>query len=111
MNKKQTVHKLHVKKGDTVELISGKDRGKRGKVLEVSPKEAKIIVEGLNVATKHVKPRAAGQAGGIVSAEAPLYACKAMLVCPKCSKTTRLRHRRLEDGTKERVCMRCGESF
>lgn len=111
MNKKQTVHKLHVKKGDTVELISGKDRGKRGKVLEVSPKEGKIIVEGLNVATKHVKPRAVGQAGGIVSAEAPLYASKAMLVCPKCSKTTRLRHRILDDGTKERVCVRCGESF
>lgn len=113
MNKSQTAQKLHVKTGDTVELISGKDRGKRGKVLQVSPKEQKIIVEGLNVATKHVKPRAMGQQGGIVSAEAPLYACKAMLVCPKCGKTTRVRHRFLEDGTKERVCARkgCGESF
>lgn len=109
----QIAHKLHVKKGDTVEIISGKDRGKRGKVLEVSPKEQKIIVEGVNVATKHVKPRAMGQQGGIVSAEAPMYACKAMPVCPKCGKRTRVAHKILSDGTKERVCGRkdCRETF
>ena len=68
------MNKLHVKKGDTVEIISGKDKGKKGKVLEVSPKEQKIIVEGINVAQKHMKPRAVGQQGGIVSVEAPMYA-------------------------------------
>ena len=68
-------NKLHVKTGDNVMIISGKDKGKKGKVLEVSPKEGKVIVEGLNVVTKHVKPRAMGQQGGIVKAEAPLYAC------------------------------------
>ena len=107
------MNKLHVKKGDTVEIISGKDKGKKGKVLEVSPKEQKIIVEGINVAQKHVKPRAVGQQGGIVSVEAPMYACKAMLVCPKCGKRTRVAHKILKDGSKERVCMHkdCGETF
>lgn len=107
------MNKLHVKKGDMVEIISGKNKGKRGKVLETSPKEQKIIVEGVNIVTKHVKPRAMGQQGGIVSAEAPLYACKAMPVCPKCGKKTRVSHKILKDGSKERVCMHkdCGETF
>lgn len=107
------MNKLHVKKGDTVEVISGKDKGKKGKVLETSPKEGKVIVEGINIATKHVKPRAMGQQGGIVSAEAPLYACKVMPVCPKCGKKTRVSHKTLKDGTKERVCNHkdCGETF
>ena len=106
-------NKLHVKTGDNVMIISGKDKGKKGKVLEVSPKEGKVIVEGLNIATKHVKPRAMGQQGGIVKAEAPLYASKVMLVCPKCGKPTRLGHKILSDGTKQRVCKNegCGETF
>ena len=95
--------KLHVKTGDTVMIISGKDKGKTGKVLEVSPKEGKVIVEGCNLVTKHVKPRAVGQQGGIVKAEAPLYACKVMPVCPKCGKPTRVGHMVKEDGTKVRV--------
>ena len=72
------MNKLHVKTGDTVVILSGKDKGKQGKVLEVSPKEQKVIVEGLNIVTKHVKPRQMGQQGGIVKCEAPLYACKVM---------------------------------
>ena len=105
--------KLHVKTGDTVMIISGKDKGKTGKVLEVSPKEGKVIVEGCNLVTKHVKPRAVGQQGGIVKAEAPLYACKVMPVCPKCGKPTRVGHMVKEDGTKVRVCKHasCGEPF
>ncbi len=105
------MNKLHVKKGDTVVVLSGKDNGKQGKVLEVSPKEGKVIVEGINLATKHVKPRRMGENGGIVKAEAPMYASKVMLVCPKCNKPTRLAHRFLKDGTKERVCKKCGETF
>ena len=104
-------NKVHVKTNDTVVILSGKDKGKKGKVLEVSPTEGKIIVEGLNMATKHVKPRRMGESGGIVKAEAPLYASKVQLVCPKCDKPTRLAHKILENGTKERVCKKCSETF
>ncbi len=105
--------KVHVKTGDTVVILSGKDKGKKGKVLEVSPKEGKVIVEGLNIVTKHVKPRNAQQAGGIVKAEAAMYASKVQAVCPKCSKPTRIAHKILEDGSKVRVCSHadCGEEF
>lgn len=107
------MNKIHVKTGDTVVILSGKDKGKKGKVLEVSPTEKKVIVEGCNMVTKHVKPRRMGESGGIVKAEAPLYASKVMLVCPKCGKPTRLAHKVLEDGKKERVCKnaKCGETF
>ena len=107
------MNKIHVKTGDTVVILSGKDKGKKGKVLEVSPTEKKVIVEGCNMVTKHVKPRRMGESGGIVKAEAPLYACKVMLVCPKCGKPTRLAHKIAADGTKKRVCKnaKCGETF
>ena len=105
--------KLHVKKGDTVIVLAGKDRGKQGKVLEVSPKEQKVIVEKINMVTKHVKPRRQGETGGRVEAEAALYACKVQVVCPKCKMPTRIGHKILEDGTKVRVCKNkdCGETF
>ena len=80
------MNNLHVKTGDTVVILSGKDKGKQGKVLQVSPKEKKVIVEGLNMVTKHVKPRRQGEAGGIVKAEAAMYASKVMAVCPHCGK-------------------------
>lgn len=107
------MNNIHVKKGDTVVILSGKDKGKQGKVLEVSPKEKKVIVEGCNMVTKHVKPRQAGQPGGIIKAEGALYASKVMAVCPKCGKPTRVAHKFLADGSKERVCKnaKCGESF
>jgi large subunit ribosomal protein L24 len=105
------VNKVHVKKGDHVIILKGKDRGKKGKVIEVSPKEDKVIVEGANTVTKHVKPRKVGQQGGIVKAEAPLYACKVMLICTKCNKPTRSSYVINEDGTKDRVCKHCGEAI
>ena len=86
--------KVHVKTGDTVMVISGKDRGNSGKVLQVSPKEGKVIVEGRNMVTKHVKPRRQGEQGGIVKAEGAMYASKVMPVCPKCGKATRVGHRK-----------------
>ncbi len=104
-------NKVHVKKGDTVQIISGKDRGKQGKVLEVSPKEGKVIVEGHGMVTKHVKPRKMGEQGGIVKAEGAMYASKVMIVCPKCGKPTRIGHQIAEDGTKTRVCRKCGASL
>ena len=100
--------KVHVKTGDTVMVISGKDRGNSGKVLQVSPKEGKVIVEGRNMVTKHVKPRRQGEQGGILQKEAPIYACKVQKVCPKCNKPTRPAHKLLADGKKVRVCKKCG---
>ena len=103
--------KLHVKTGDTVVIMSGRERGKQGKVLAVSPEEGKVIIEGRNMVTKHVKPRRMGEAGGIVQAEGALYACKVQVVCPHCGKPTRVGHKVLEDGSKERVCKKCGEAL
>lgn len=105
--------KLHVKKGDTVMVISGKSKGRTGKVLEVSPKEGKVIVEKANMVTKHVKPRRQGEVGGRIEAEGALYACKVQVICPKCKQPTRVGHKVLEDGTKVRVCKNkdCGETF
>jgi large subunit ribosomal protein L24 len=108
------MNKVHVKTGDTVVLLTGSEAGKNGKVLEVSPKEGKVIVEGVNIITKHVKPTRVGQQGGIVQAEAPLYASKVQLVCPKCGKATRVGHTFEADGEKVnklRVCKKCGKSF
>ena len=101
------MNNLHVKTGDNVQIISGKDKGKQGKVLEVSIKEQKVIVEGRNLVTKHVKPRRQGEQGGIVKAEAPIYACKVMPVCPKCDKPTRVGHE-IKGEKKIRVCKHCG---
>jgi large subunit ribosomal protein L24 len=103
--------KMHVKKGDTVEIISGKDKSKRGKVLAAYPSEGKIIVEGVNLLTKHKKARGANQQGGIIHQEGPIYSSKAMLVCKKCNKPTRVGHKILEDGTKVRVCRVCNETI
>ena len=104
-------NKLHVKKDDTVLILSGDDKGKQGKVLEVSPKEGKVIVEGLNMVKKHVKPRKMGDQGGIVEAEGAIYAAKVQVVCPSCKKATRVAHKLLDDGSKIRVCKHCGEEL
>ncbi len=105
--------KVHVKKGDTVVLLTGRDeyRGKTGKVLEVSPEEGKVIVEGINIVSKHVKPRKAGDASGIIKTESAIYASKVQLVCPKCNKPTRVGTKIYADGKKDRVCKKCGETF
>ena len=110
------MNKLHVKTGDTVVILSGKDKGKQGKVLQVSPKENKVIVEGLNMVTKHVKPRRQGEAGGIVKAEAAMYASKVMAVCPGCGKPTKAGHKLVTEGNKTksiRDCKNdgCGKEF
>ena len=104
--------KVHVKTGDEVIVIQGKDRGKKGKVLQVSPSEGKVIVEGVNIVSKHVKPRKMGEAGGILKAESARYADKVQLICPKCGQPTRVGHI-IEDGKKFRVCKKasCGAKF
>ena len=94
---------LHIKKDDTVIVLSGDDKGVKGKVLEVAPKEGKVIVEGVNKVHKHVKPRRQGETGGIVDTEGAIYACKVTLYCPKCGKGVRT-HIEEIDGKKVRVC-------
>ena len=98
---------LHVKKDDTVIVISGKDKGKQGKVVEVSLKEGKVIVEGANIVSKHVKARRQGDKSQILKTESAMYACKVQLVCPKCNKGVRVHHK-VVDGKKVRVCAKCG---
>ena len=98
---------MSVKKGDTVVVLSGKDKGKQGKVLGTVPSEDKVVVEGVNMVTCHVKPRKQGETGGIVQGEAALYASKVQVVCPKCNKGTRVAHK-IENGKKTRVCKHCG---
>ena len=108
------MNNLFVKTGDTVVLLTGDDkyRGKKGKVLAVSPKEGKVIVEGINVVKKHVKPRKAGDPSGIIETESAIYASKVQVVCPKCGKPTRIGHK-IEDGVKVRVCKHkdCGATI
>ena len=98
---------MNVKKGDTVVVLSGKDRGKQSKVLGTVPADGKVVVEGINMVTCHVKPRKQGETGGIVKREAAIAACKVQVVCPKCSKATRVAHK-IENGKKTRVCKHCG---
>ena len=98
---------MNVKKGDTVVVLSGKDKGKQGKVLGTVPSEDKVVVEGRNMVTCHVKPRRQGEEGGIVKREAAIYASKVQVVCPKCSKATRVAYE-IKDGKKVRTCKKCG---
>lgn len=104
-------NKVHVKTGDTVVVLSGKEKGKKGKVVAVSPKEGKVIIEKVNMVSKHTKPKKMGDAGGILKAEGAMYASKVQLVCPHCKKPTRIGHKISEDGTKTRVCKKCGETM
>ena len=98
---------MNIKKGDTIVVLSGKDRGKTGKVLGTVPSEAKVVVEGINMVTCHIKPRRQGEEGGIVKREAAIYASKVQVVCPKCSKATRVAYE-IKDGKKVRTCKKCG---
>ena len=98
---------MKIKRDDKVIVLSGKDKGKTGKVLVADPKALKVIVEGVNVATKHQKAQKKGQDGGIIKVETPIYVSKVQLVCPKCGKGTRVAYK-IVDGKKFRVCKKCG---
>ena len=98
---------MHIKTNDMVIVIAGKDKGKQGKVMSADPDAKKVLVEGINVAKRHKKPRKQGEPGGIISKETPIYANKVMRVCPKCSEPTRPAHRINKDGSKVRVCKKC----
>jgi large subunit ribosomal protein L24 len=99
---------MNIRRDDTVVVLTGKDKGKQGKVITADPKEGKVIVEGVNVAKRHTKPRKQGDPGGIIKKETPIYASKVMRVCPKCNKPTRAAHGISKDGNKVRICKKCG---
>ena len=101
--------KVHVKKGDQVAVISGKDKGKRGKVLRVIPETNRVVVEGVNMVKKHQRPTQKIMQGGIIEKEAPLSASAVMIWCPKCQEPSRTGSKVLDDGKKVRPCARCVE--
>ena len=98
---------MRIKKGDNVSVLSGNDKGKTGEVLEVMPKTDKIVVKGINIRKKHVKPRKAGEEGGIISVECAIPSSKVNVVCPKCGKVTKVGYT-VEKDQKVRVCKKCG---
>ena len=110
------MNSLNVKKGDTVVVISGKDKGKKGKIMVGQPDDERVIVQGAAMVTRHIKPRKQGQPGGRIEKEGPIHASNVMLVCPKCDKPTRIAHKLKEveiSGEKKqksvRVCKKCGK--
>jgi large subunit ribosomal protein L24 len=102
--------KSYLKVNDQVEVITGKDKGRVGKILRVYKKTDKALVERINMIKRHTKARAEGQEGQIVEKEAPIHISNLMLVCPKCTNTARVANKTLEDGTKVRICKKCSES-
>ena len=105
------MNKMHVKRGDTVQVIAGKDKGKEGKVVVAIPEENKVIVEGVAMAKKHQKARVQGQKSEIIEKEMPIDASNVMRVCPKCGKAVRVKNNVLENGKKVRVCKKCGATM
>ena len=100
---------MHLKKGDNVLVIAGKEKGKKGRVLSVYPLKDSILIEKINVIKKHMKPTRKYTQGGIIEKEAPLHLSNVILICPKCSKPTRINNSVLQDGRKLRVCKKCRE--
>ena len=98
---------MRIKKGDTVKVLSGNDKGKTGEVLEVIPKTEKVIVKGVNIRKKHIKPRKQGEEGGIIPLECAIHCAKLAVVCPKCNKATRIGYE-MDKDVKVRVCKKCG---
>ena len=106
------MNSLNVKKGDTVVVLAGKDKGKRGKVMSANPTKGRVIVEGVNFATVHVSAqKSGGKDSGIIRREASIDVSNVMRVCPKCNEPTRLGHKILDDGSKVSVCKKCGETI
>ena len=98
---------MRIKKGDKVQGLAGNDKGKTGEVLEVIPKDSKVVVKGVNVRKKHIKPRKQGEEGGIIPVECAIDSSKVNVVCPKCGKSTRIEYK-IEEDKKVRICKKCG---
>ena len=101
---------MRIKKGDTVQVLAGNDKGKTGEVLEVIPKDSKVVVKGVNVRKKHIKPRKQGEEGGIIPVECAIDSSKVNVVCPKCGKSTRVEYK-IENDKKVRICKKCGANI
>ncbi|MGX8698406.1 MAG: 50S ribosomal protein L24 [bacterium] len=101
---------MNIKTNDTVLVLTGKDKGKKGKVMSADPQAGKVMVEGVNVASRHQKARTQTEESGIIKKETPIYVSKVQLVCPKCGKGTRVGHK-FVDGKKVRVCKKCGATI
>ena len=99
---------MKLRKGDIIKIISGNDKGKQGKILAVFPRMGKLVVEGINIKKKHMRPRTQGKKGELVRIPAPFQASRAMLLCPKCGKAARILYRRSDSGSKSRICKKCG---
>ena len=102
---------MHVKKGDTVYVLTGRDRGKRGQIIRSIPKQDRVVVEKLNLMKRHQRPSPEFPEGGIVTMEAPIHVSNVMLVCKSCDRPTRVGKKFLENGTKVRYCKRCGATL
>ena len=100
---------LSIKKNDTVLVVTGKEKGKKGRVISVEPKNDKILIERINIIKRHMKPSKKYSQGGIIEKEAPLHISNVMLVCSKCNKPTRIGNTVLSDGKKARICKKCKE--
>ena len=105
------MNSLNIRKGDTVIVLSGKDRGKKGRVMATQPKAGKVLVEGVNIVSRHMKPKGQTDPGGIRKGESSLYACKVMCICPSCRRPTRIAHIVHPDGVKVRRCKKCGDEI
>jgi large subunit ribosomal protein L24 len=103
--------KLHVRKGDTVKVLSGKDAGATGEIIRALPKDGRVVVKGVAMMKKSVRPSQANPRGGIVTKEAPISVSRVQLICPKCGKPTRVGHAFDAEGKKVRVCKKCGAQF
>ena len=101
---------MKLKKGDTVKVLSGNDKGKTGEILEILPKSSKIIVKDVNIRKKHTKPRRQGEEGGIIPSEYPIHISKVAVVCPKCGKAVKIGYK-VEKDQKVRVCKKCGATL
>lgn len=102
---------MHVKKGDLVKVIAGRDRGKEGHILESKPKENRVIVEKVNLVKRHQRPTMNSPEGGIITKEAPIHVSNVMKVCTSCKKPTRIAHKFLDSGKKVRACKHCGATL
>jgi len=102
---------MKIRKNDTVLVIAGKDKGKKSKVRRSLPRESRIVVEGVNMVKRHMRPRGTARQAGIIEREAPIHVSNVMILCTKCNRPARIGMRLLEDGSKVRICRRCGETI
>jgi large subunit ribosomal protein L24 len=105
------VKRFHIKKNDLIMVTQGREKGKSGRVLKVLPEKEKALIEKINLIKRHTRPHGQQRRGGILEKESPLSLSNVMLLCEKCNKPVRIRHRTVEGGKKVRVCYKCGESF